>query len=73
MENTITELKKIVDQAGLEGAETIKRQLDLLATLPGEYNQQVFDKLLELAQYDPKAILVFIEQFIKTSQKILGK
>lgn len=73
MQNTIEELKKIVDGAGFEDSATVKRQLELLSTLPGDYNQQVFDKLLELAQYDPKAILIFIEQFIKTSKEILGK
>lgn len=66
----IEDLKKIVGESDLADKETIKKQLDLLAQLPGEYNQQVFDKLLELAKYDPKAITVFIDNFIKTVEQL---
>jgi uncharacterized protein YbaP (TraB family) len=62
----IDDLKKIVDEGKLAQADKLKKQLDLMAQLPGQYNQQVFDKLLELAKYDAKAIPVFIENFIKT-------
>lgn len=66
----IDDLKKIVDDGKLAEADKLKKQLDLMAQLPGQYNQQVFDKLLELAKYDAKAIPVFIENFIKTVTQV---
>jgi len=71
--SAIEDLKKIVDEAQLEKGEMLKNQLEVLGKLPGKYNQQVFDKLLELAKYDAKAIPVFVTQFIKTAQQIMGK
>ena len=71
--DTIDELKMVVDQSDIEDKKKVKNQLNLLSKLPGEYNQQVFDKLYELAMYDPKAITIFIDQFIETSQKLIEK
>jgi uncharacterized protein YbaP (TraB family) len=68
---TVEELKKIVEDARLADGEKLKQQLDLLSSLPGEYNQQVLDKLLELARHDSKAIPVFIEQFLKTMSQLI--
>ena len=69
----IQELHLIIDSSSLENGVKVKKQLDLLATLPGDHNEHVFNKLLELAKHDPNAIMVFIEQFIKTSLKLLNK
>lgn len=69
----INELKKIIDKSDLENPEKVKKQLDLLSKLQGEYNQQVFEKLHELALQDPKAIKIFIEHFIKTSKNLLDQ
>lgn len=71
--NAILELKVIIDNSSLDEKEKIKRQLDLLSTLPGEQNEAVFNKLLELATYDANAITVFIDQFVKTSVKLLNR
>jgi ABC-type oligopeptide transport system substrate-binding subunit len=71
--SSIEELKRLIDASALEDKHRLKKQLDLLAKLPGEYNEQVFDKLYELASYDPRAVEVFIQQFIDTTQRILNK
>ena len=72
--STIDALKQLVDTSVAIGdSEKIKKQLELLGTLPGEYNEQVFDKLYELAKHDPRAITIFIDQFIETSVKLLNK
>ena len=67
----IDELKNIVDANNFPNPDKVKRELDVLATLPGKYNEAVFDKLLELAMHDHEAITIFIEQFIKTSLNLL--
>ena len=69
----VEELKKIIDKADFEDPKKLKKQLDLLSKLPGDYNQQVFDKLYELATKDPNVITIFIDQFIKTSMKLLDE
>lgn len=68
--SAIDDLKKVVADSKLPEAEKLSQQLDLLGQLPGQYNQQVFDKLLELAKYDPKAIPVFIDSFLKTIEQL---
>ena len=73
MQTTIEELKKIIDREKFAESEKMKQQLELLSSLPGDHNQEVFDKLLELATHDPNAIRVFIEQFIQTSKELLEK
>lgn len=69
----IIELHAIIDASQLESKSKIKNQIQLLSTLPGEHNAKVFEKLLDLAKHDPQAIVVFIDQFVKTSQKLLGR
>ncbi len=69
----LEDLKILIDRSDLENPDKLKQQLELLARLPGEYNQQVFDKLYELACHDPQAIVIFIRQFIDTSVKLLNK
>lgn len=68
--SAIDDLKKVVIDSHLPDEERLTQQLDLLGQLPGQYNQQVFDKLLELAKYDPKAIRVFIDSFLKTIERL---
>ncbi|MCC6639138.1 hypothetical protein IT409_01105 [Candidatus Falkowbacteria bacterium] len=69
----IIELHALIDASALDNKSTIKQQLEVLATLPGSHNEQVFSKLLELAKHDPSAVTVFIDQFIKTSRQLLGR
>jgi len=71
--NILEELKKIVDNSSIVNKEKVKKQLELLSKLPGDYNQQVFDKLYELSLKDPNAITIFIDQFIKTSMNLLDE
>ena len=69
----IIELHAIIDASGIDNKETVKKQLSVLSELPGTHNEQVFNKLLELAKHDPLAVTVFIDQFVKTSKQLLGR
>lgn len=69
----IEELYVLIDQGDFEEPDKLKQQLKLISDLPGEYNEQVFDKLYELASYDVKAIEVFVKQFVETSLRLLNK
>lgn len=67
----VEEIKAIIVRSNCENQEKLLRQLDLIAQLPGAHNEAVFDKLLVFAEHDVTLIEVFVDQFIKTTKKII--
>ncbi len=67
----VAKLQGMVTAEVCENPEKLKQQLELISQLPGEYNDQVFEKLYELAQHDPKAIDIFVKHFLETALQMI--
>lgn len=71
--SVVEKIQLMITAEMCENPDKLKKQVELIAQLPGQYNEQVLEKLYELAQHDPKAIDIFVKHFLKTALSMIQK